>query len=84
MRLPYVAFFLAVLACGIAHVAILRSVIRRRAAAPDAGVPRPRLSIEVVWALIPVVVLALVFTATWPLVRAHAERNASPVLEVAR
>lgn len=65
IRIEAVVFAACVAACIVAHIAILRSVIRSRAAAADPGVPRPRLLVEVAWALVPAVVLAFVLTATW-------------------
>lgn len=83
MSLPVVVFAIAVLACAVAHVAILMSVVRRASAASSPDVPKPRLAIEVTWALIPAVVLALVLTATWQ--RIHDRESPSGVLlEVAR
>jgi len=74
MRFEVLLFALCAAACVVGHVAILRSVIRSRAVAADAGVPRPRLAIEVVWALVPAVALAILLTFTWATVREHALR----------
>jgi hypothetical protein len=60
-----VVFAVCVAACVVAHVAILRSVLRARSVAADPGVPRPRLLVEVAWALVPAIALAFVLTATW-------------------
>lgn len=58
-------------ACAIAHVGILRSVLRRQEdASPD--VPHPRVAIEVVWSVVPMLALALVLLVTLPRVRQHA------------
>ena len=84
MRLPYVAFVLAGIACVVAHAAILISVVRSRSAVRDSNVPRPRLVVEIVWAALPALALALVLTATWTRVRAHADTEAVPVIEIAR
>lgn len=65
MSLRVVVFAVAVLACAVAHVAIIMSVVRRASATSSPDVPRPRLAIEIMWALIPVVILAFVLTATW-------------------
>ena len=51
MRLPYVAFVLAAMACAVAHAAILVSVVRSRSAVRDSNVPRPRLLVEIIWAV---------------------------------
>lgn len=60
-----VVFVVCAIACLVAHVAILVSVISRRSETVDSGVPRPRLGIEIVWALVPAIALAVVLTATW-------------------
>lgn len=75
MKVEVIVFAACVAACVVAHVAILRSVIRARATAPDPGVPRPRLLVEIAWALIPAIALAFVLTATWD--RIH-ERDGAP------
>lgn len=80
-----VVFALCAIACVVAHVAILRSVLRTAAARPtDAGVPRPGLVLEIVWAVLPMLVLALVLTATWGKVERNALPRPEPVMEVAR
>ena len=71
MPLVLVTFWLCAAACLVAHVGILRSVVRR-SGAPSADVPRPNFGIEVVWAVVPMLVLALVLLATLPRVRHHA------------
>lgn len=68
-------FAICAAACVVAHVAILRSVVRARATAPDPGVPRPKLLVEVAWALIPAIALAFVLTATWARI---VERDGAP------
>ena len=83
MSLPVAVFVVAVLACAVAHVAILVSVVRRASATSSPDVPRPRLAIEVTWALLPAVVLALVLTATWQRIQ-HRESPSGVLLEVAR
>lgn len=75
MRAEVIVFGGCVAACVVAHVAILRSVIRARATAPDPGVPRPRLLVEIAWALIPAIALAFVLTATWDRVQ---DRSGTP------
>jgi heme/copper-type cytochrome/quinol oxidase subunit 2 len=54
--LPAVAlFWIAALVCAIAHVAILRSVLRAR----------HRRATEIAWAVLPAAALAVVFLMTW-------------------
>jgi heme/copper-type cytochrome/quinol oxidase subunit 2 len=78
MNAAVIVFVACVAACVVAHVAILRSVVRSRSGvASDAAVPRPNLFVEIVWALVPAIVLAFVLTATWAKIRA---RPAPPVI----
>ena len=84
MSAAVILFVLCTAACLVAHVAILRSVVRSRSAvASGAAGPRPNLIVEIVWALVPAVVLAFVLTATWAKIR---ERQASPpvIMRIAR
>jgi hypothetical protein len=80
-----VVFAVCVAACVAAHVAILRSVLRARSVAADPGVPRPRLLVEVAWALVPAIALAFVLTATWSRVQENdGPPNARLLMRVAR
>lgn len=61
-------FWLGVASCAIAQIAILRSVIRTRRVRETAGgpgVPQPRFAVEVAWAVVPAIVLAMLLVATW-------------------
>lgn len=79
MNAAVIVFVVCVAACLLAHVAILRSVVRSRAVvASDANVPRPNLLVEIVWALVPLIVLAIVLTATWAKIREG--RSSPPVI----
>jgi heme/copper-type cytochrome/quinol oxidase subunit 2 len=80
---PVIVFLVAAAACAIAHVAIVASVVRRRSAVVDAGVPRPNALVELLWALVPAVALAFLLTATWQRVREHETRPAE-VMKVAQ
>ena len=73
MRAAVVVFVACALVCLLAHLAIVVSVVRTRGSRTDA-VPRPRQIVEIVWALVPVVALAFVLTATWTRVREHATK----------
>ena len=53
--LARILFWAAAFACGIAHVAIVRSVAKSR----------QRRATELAWAVIPAIVLAAVFVMTW-------------------
>jgi heme/copper-type cytochrome/quinol oxidase subunit 2 len=83
MSLPVAVFAIAAVACAIAHVAILVSVVRRASGPVSPEVPRPKLAIEIMWAMIPLIVLAFVLTATWDRVR-ERESPSGVLLEVAR
>jgi len=78
MSAAVIVFVLCVAACIAAHVAIIRSVVRSRAGiASENAMPRPNLFVEIVWALVPAIVLAFVLTATWAKIR---ERPAPPAI----
>ena len=89
MSVAVLVFVVCAVACAVANIAILFSTLGRPAR-PDAGVPgvaggvpRPHRAAEIAWALLPVLILALVLTATWARVR---ERDTRPVevMKVAR
>lgn len=84
MSAVVMVFAACALACAAAHGAILHSVIRSRNAHPDAGVPRPKLLVEILWALLPALVLAFVLTATWERVREHATPTPDVMMKIAR
>jgi heme/copper-type cytochrome/quinol oxidase subunit 2 len=77
-------FWLCVVCCVVGHVAILVSVIRRHAPVAGANVPRPRMAVEILWALIPAVALAFLLTVTWVRVREHASPKPDVMMKVAR
>ncbi|HEX6966718.1 MAG TPA: cytochrome c oxidase subunit II transmembrane domain-containing protein [Gemmatimonadaceae bacterium] len=60
-------FWLAVVCCLVAYIAITRSALRASSPANDApaNVPRPRRAIEVAWTILPAVGLAFVLLSTW-------------------
>ena len=59
-------FWVGVVSCAIAQIAILRSVLRtRRARESGPGVPHPRYAVEVAWAVVPAIALAMLLVATW-------------------
>jgi hypothetical protein len=86
MRATVLVFVLCAVACFVAHVAILRSVLRTGGgdAPTEPGVPRPRLGVEIVWAIVPMLALALVLTATWARVRSDPVPPPESIMEVAR
>ena len=87
MSVVVVVFVVCVAASAIAHAAILVSSVSARLAAdvsPTAPhVPRPRILGEFLWALVPIVALALVFTATWARVR-DREQHPPATMKVAQ
>ena len=84
MSAAVVVFVVCVVACLVAHIAILRSVARARAVvASGAQVPRPNLFVEIVWALVPAIVLAFVLTATWSKIRERPSPP-PPIMRIAR
>jgi hypothetical protein len=76
-------FVVATAACLVAHAAIVVSVIHRASGTVDPNVPRPKLLVEVIWALVPALLLALVLTATWDRVRDNAKTVTEPVMKIA-
>ena len=58
-------FWIAAVSCLIAQGAILRSVLAARTGRGAADAPRARQSVEIAWAVVPAVALALVLAATW-------------------
>jgi hypothetical protein len=84
MSAVVIVFGVCVVTCLVGHVAILHSVVKRGTQRADAGVPRPRLAAELTWAVIPMLVLALVLTASWVKVRANATPKPEMIMKVAR
>ena len=86
MNAAVIVFAACAAACVVGHVGILRSVVRRGASQEHASVPRPRFLVELVWAVIPIVLLAFVLTATWASVRRAPAHEHTPdmIMEVAR
>lgn len=84
MHSAVLVFGICALACVVGHVAILLSVVRGRSAVANSNVPRPRAIVEVIWALVPAIVLAFVLTATWMRVRENAAAKPAVIMKVAR
>ena len=69
-------FWIAVACCVVAQVAILRSVFAARGPeAPGGGMPPLRRGLEVLWAVVPALGLALVLVLTWRAMQ-HDDRAA--------
>ena len=59
-------FWIAAVCCLVAQVAIVRSALSPHEPAPGSEqVPRPRTGVEVIWTLLPALVLIGVFALTW-------------------
>jgi hypothetical protein len=68
MRLSFAdgLFWTSVACCAIAQLFILRSVGgARHLPAPSAGMPRRRGSLEMLWATLPAIGLAVLLLFTW-------------------
>ena len=64
-------FWIAVLACVVAQVAILRSTYAARKVEKSALVPAASRGGEIVWAIVPVVALSVLLVATWQKIEAR-------------
>lgn len=84
MRPAVVIFAICVACCVVGHAAILASVVRRRSALADASVPRPRAAMEILWAVIPAIALAVLLAATWARVRENAVPKPEVIMKVSR
>lgn len=72
-------FWIAVASCTIAQVAILRSIftaVPHGAPTAAAGAPRVHRPMEIVWAILPAVALALVLGFTWRAMQAQRVADA--------
>ena len=70
-----VIFWVAVVCCVVAEIAILKATATGRYVPPaDPALPVVRRPAEIVWAIVPAVVLAIVLWMTWAAI--HAPRVA--------
>lgn len=58
-------FWISVVACLVAQIAIIRSVFISRVTHAEPRVPRPRLVVELGWAVLPAFALVALFWVTW-------------------
>ena len=72
------AFWLAVVLCAVAQLLILRSALVARPAPVDRQVPEARRPVEVLWAVVPAIALALVLYFTWRAMHPAAPAGAPP------
>ncbi len=78
MRLSFAdgLFWLSVACCAIAQTFIIRSVqSTRNAPEPVAAVPRSRHSVEMLWAVLPALALAVLLAFTWRAIHSRADRT---------
>ena len=86
MRLSFAngLFWTSVACCLVAQILIVRSVLgARHLPEPSADVPRSRGAVELFWAIVPGVALAVLLLFTWRAIREH-ERATPPVAELTR
>jgi hypothetical protein len=65
-------FWIAVSACAIAQLGILRSSVARSSTDENAqarGIPRSPRSVEILWTVLPALALAAILGATWLAIR---------------
>ena len=76
-------FWLSVACCVIAQYFIIKSV---RGAShvpePTAGVPRSRIGMEMMWAILPAIGLAVLLSFTWRAVQAATNGTPAPSAHV--
>jgi len=80
-------FWTSVACCAFAQFFILRSVGgRRHTPEPLATLPRQRVSVERVWAVVPAVALAVVLVFTWRAMQSAPDqlRPSAPSAEIGR
>ena len=78
-------FWLSVACCALAQVLILRSVGAPHHA-PESGarLPKQRGALEMLWAVLPAIGLAVLLAFTWRAVKASRAAAPAPVLQVWR
>jgi heme/copper-type cytochrome/quinol oxidase subunit 2 len=74
-------FWIAVALCVVAQVAIVRSALVARVPDASGAVPVSRRPLEVLWAVVPAIALALVLLQTWRAM--HSSEAAAPRVTVA-
>jgi heme/copper-type cytochrome/quinol oxidase subunit 2 len=80
-----ILFWMSVACCLVAQVLIVRSVVAARALpAVRPELPRARGSVEVMWAIVPAVALAVLLFFTWRAIQTNrATRAAAPATSAA-
>jgi len=79
LRIADAIFWIAVAFCAVAQLAIVQSVIVSPARAPEhAPASATRRAVEIAWAILPGIALAVVFVFTWRAI--HATHLPTPVV----
>ena len=71
-------FWIAALACAVAEIAILRSIIAQRRAQNPTVVASSSPLAELIWAIVPAIALSALLVATWQRIEArhnHMQMN---------
>ena len=71
-------FWIAALACAVAEIAIVRSITAQRRAQNSTLVASSSPLAELIWAIVPAIVLAVLLVATWQRIEArhnHMQMN---------
>ena len=86
MAIPFAdaIFWVAVVSCLVAQIAILRSVLRMRGEMPANGVPKPRTGVEIAWVIVPAIALTAVLVLTWRTIHRTSAGPAVPTSSAAR
>jgi heme/copper-type cytochrome/quinol oxidase subunit 2 len=77
---PSITFWLAVLACFVAQIAIIRAAISAPMTVRNdsASMPMPRRASEVAWTIVPAIGLAVLLVFTWRAVHRPAMSHEMP------
>jgi heme/copper-type cytochrome/quinol oxidase subunit 2 len=77
--LAEIVFWLSVACCLVAQVLIVRSVLAaRRLPAAHPELPRANAGVELMWAVVPGIALAVLLLFTWRAIQARDARGAAP------
>jgi heme/copper-type cytochrome/quinol oxidase subunit 2 len=77
--LAEIVFWLSVACCLVAQVLIVRSVLAaRRLPAVRPELPRANPGVELMWAVVPGIALAVLMLFTWRAIRERDVRSATP------
>jgi ABC-type dipeptide/oligopeptide/nickel transport system permease component len=86
MKVSDAIFWIAVVSCSVAQLLIMRAVFHKplvpssgddTSPAGSRSVPHPRRTSEFAWALLPAVLLALLFVGAWRTMHRHSVTSVS-------